>query len=241
MGKDEAIWDYFFRDLMYRVKPRDSWSLVWENRRSVGPQWGQYRQQAFGRFLCSFCSHSWASAHVLILFHMKLEKKRRRGTVKMNILRQKCYRCGAGIYEEPEFTEENISIILSNLLISILKLCYREYVYDEPQPTLVYGSSHGPHQPENCEACQLGICPWTQGGYRSPRKTSPAKAYPGHYKMESAQSVHITVPESPTDQSKDQPVGGSCIWKCCDFCCLLLCLLLLIIFILYTQEKKTWG
>ncbi|XP_069068695.1 receptor-transporting protein 3-like [Pleurodeles waltl] len=210
MGKDEAIWDYFFRDLMYRVKPEDRWPLVWENRRSVGPQWGQYRQQAFGSFYCSRCTHCWASAQVLILFQMKLEKMRRRGTVKMNILKQKCKSCSAGIFEEPEFTEDNIRVILNNLMLSILELCYGEYVDDdELQSITVYGNLRGPHQSEHCSACQRGICDLTPRGNKSSRRSSStlnaSKAYQCQYPRESAPPISATIPEPWTDLIENRP------------------------------------
>ncbi|XP_078523106.1 receptor-transporting protein 3-like [Lissotriton helveticus] len=205
MGKDEEIWDYYFKALMFREKLEDSWSLRWENRDSVERDWGQYEQQAFGRFNCSHCANSWTSVRVWILFQMKLEKERRRGTVKMHILKQKCNSCRAGVYEEPEFTVENINIILNNLLISILESCYGKDVEDdELQPIVVYGSHRGPHQPEHCTACQQGICDWTPSGNKASKKPSStdhaSDAYQRQYPREPTLPLYATNPVAFANQ-----------------------------------------
>ncbi|XP_078523120.1 receptor-transporting protein 3-like [Lissotriton helveticus] len=180
-------------------------------------------------FCCSWCGHSWDSIRVSIIYQTKLEKKRRQGTVKMKILRQKCNHCCAGIYEDPEFTVENINVILNNLLIRIRESCYGEDVDDdELQLIAAYGSLDGPHQPENCEACQLGICARNPGGKRSSRKTPSANLFSAQCKSKPAPPIHDTIPKSCTDQSEDQPACGSCLWKCCGLTSLILIILLLI-------------
>ncbi|XP_074168597.1 receptor-transporting protein 3 isoform X2 [Rhinolophus sinicus] len=111
------------------------------------------------RFQCSWCSRSWASAQVQVLFHMHWSKKESKGQVKMRIFAQRCQKCSNPPFEIPEFTEENISRILNNLVFRILKKCYKEGFQSMKEIRTVKDNYvEGPHDIHNCEACLQGFC-----------------------------------------------------------------------------------
>ncbi|XP_016058263.1 PREDICTED: receptor-transporting protein 3 isoform X2 [Miniopterus natalensis] len=110
-------------------------------------------------FKCSWCSRSWASAHVQVVFHVRWIKKESKGQVKMRVFAQRCQKCVEPPFEAPEFTEENTSRILNNLVLRILKKCYREGFKSMAEiPTIKDISLEGPHDIKNCEACLQGFC-----------------------------------------------------------------------------------
>ncbi|XP_009563937.2 receptor-transporting protein 3-like [Cuculus canorus] len=125
---------------------------------NLKPGWKKFVQRrALGRFQCSQCSHEWSSAKVHILFHMRHYKGW--GMVQMRVFRQACRRCPNPPLEEPKFSQETMERVLHNLVLKILKYCYRvsiqpsdllEVVVDVPVV--------GPHDSTHCEGCQLGIC-----------------------------------------------------------------------------------
>lgn len=68
---------------------------------------------------------------------MHWSERERRGRVKMRVFAQRCRKCFQALFEAPEFIEENISRILNNLVLQILKKCYRErFKFEEEIPTI---------------------------------------------------------------------------------------------------------
>ncbi|XP_058423482.1 receptor-transporting protein 3 [Diceros bicornis minor] len=159
MGQNVEVWKQMFQELIQEVKPWHKWTLTPDGSLLPGilkPGWTQYQQWNFARFQCSLCSRSWASSQVQILFHMHWSEGGCRGRVKMRVFAQRCQKCSQPPFEVPEFTNENISRILSNLVFQILKKCYREeFKLTEEIPET---SCEGPHDSGNCEACLLGFC-----------------------------------------------------------------------------------
>lgn len=99
---------------------------------------------------------------MVVRFHMRLEKSEwssNQGQVKMKIFRQKCHRCLKAQYEEPIFSDEAAQKLLHNLALKILEKCYREpqkhsqFVKHDAEEDV-----DGPHDRDNCEACEKGIC-----------------------------------------------------------------------------------
>ncbi|XP_037705233.1 receptor-transporting protein 3 [Choloepus didactylus] len=166
MSQDIEVWKQVFQELIQEVKPWHRWTL--ELDKDLQPYvpeqgWTQYKQWTFARFRCSFCSRSWASAQVQVLFHMHWRKRKSRGRVKMRIFFQRCHKCSQPQFEVPEFTQENISRVLSNLVFRILKKCYREgFESMEEIPTIKDISLEGPHDSNNCEACLQDFCAWSR-------------------------------------------------------------------------------
>ncbi|XP_053421230.1 receptor-transporting protein 2 isoform X4 [Nycticebus coucang] len=111
------------------------------------------------RFHCSWCWHTWRSPHMVILFHMHLDRARRMGSVRMRVFKQLCYECGSARPDESSMLEENIESLVDNLITSLREQCYRE---DGGQYRIHVASrpDSGPHRPEFCEACQEGIVHW---------------------------------------------------------------------------------
>lgn len=151
-----------FQELIQEVKPGHIWTLKLDENlipNNLQPGWTQYQQWVFARFQCSLCFRSWASSQVHILFHMYWSKREPKGQVKMRIFAQRCRKCCQPPFEIPEFTEQNIARILTNLVFRILKKCYREkFELPKDIPTVKDIYLEGPHDVDNCEACLQGFC-----------------------------------------------------------------------------------
>ncbi|XP_003927053.2 receptor-transporting protein 2 [Saimiri boliviensis] len=156
-------WKKVFYEKMEVAKPADSWELIIDPNlkpNELAPGWKQYLEQhASGRFHCSWCWHTWQSAHVVILFHMHLDQAQRMGSVRMRVFKQLCYECGTARLDESSMLEENIEGLVDNLITSLREQCYGEdgghyriHVASRPDS--------GPHRAEFCEACQEGIAHW---------------------------------------------------------------------------------
>ncbi|KAG8521488.1 Receptor-transporting protein 3 [Galemys pyrenaicus] len=161
MGQDMEEWEQEFQELIQEVKPGHWWTLTQDQcllPDNLKPGWKQYQQHSFARFQCSLCSRKWASAHVHILFHMHRSEGDFRGQVKMRAFAQRCRKCSQPPFEAPEFTEENVSRILRNLVFHILKKCYKEGFKLMEVPIIKEVSLEGPHDSHNCEACLQGLC-----------------------------------------------------------------------------------
>lgn len=90
---------------------------------------------------------------------MHWSKRESKGQVKMRIFAQRCQKCTNPPFEIPEFTEENISRILNNLVFRILKKCYKEGFKPMKEIRTVKDNYiEGPHDTNNCEACLQGFC-----------------------------------------------------------------------------------
>ncbi|KAJ8776046.1 hypothetical protein J1605_015890 [Eschrichtius robustus] len=149
-------WKKVFYEKMEVAKPADSWELIIDPNlkpSELAPGWKQYLEQhASGRFHCTWCWHTWQSPHVVILFHMHLDRAQRAAAV----LRA---RRGAARPDEWSVLEENIESPVDNLITSLREQCYGErggqyriHVASRPDG--------GPHRGEFCEACQEGIVHW---------------------------------------------------------------------------------
>lgn len=156
------VWQQVFQELIQEVKPWHTWTLRLDETlipNALQPGWTQYQQWVFARFQCSWCSRTWASAQVQVLFHMHWSKRESKGQVKMRIFAQRCQKCFNPPFEIPEFTEENISRILSNLVFRILEKCYKEGFKSMKEIRTVEDNYvEGPHDIGNCEACLQGFC-----------------------------------------------------------------------------------
>lgn len=145
---------------------------------TTGPYWailGQAEGLVFflHRFQCSSCSRNWASAQVQVLFHMHWSEGESRGRVKMRVFAQRCQKCSQPSFEVPKFTEGNISRILNNLVLQILKKCYREGFTLVEIPMIKEISLEGPHDSDNCEACLQGFCVQSELGLAKWSPVSP--------------------------------------------------------------------
>lgn len=163
MTLDMEEWKRMFQTMMQEKKPHVSWSLVFDDKLRpdcLTPGWKQYKQSAFGRYLCSSCRRSWASAKVQVLCHMYLENWKSHGHVHMRIFNQKCKKCSHSQFEKPTFSRESAMRILENLVQRILERYYggnnRRKVPEKPVVPEV--PLEGSHDTANCEACALGCC-----------------------------------------------------------------------------------
>ncbi|XP_038672846.1 receptor-transporting protein 3-like [Scyliorhinus canicula] len=139
----EAKWTLNFN---YKLCP----VLDGEQRREG---WKIYKTSAFGRFDCH-CSNSWSSAHVVILFHYRLRKKR--GLVLIRLFRQGCRNCWNSLELKPQVTHSQIQKVFDRLIPKICKNCYGETV-EEIERVLEHRKTK-PHETSLCEACKSGIC-----------------------------------------------------------------------------------
>ncbi|XP_063058152.1 receptor-transporting protein 3-like [Engraulis encrasicolus] len=120
--------------------------------------WYQYIRGAFARFRCSKCGKTWPSRRVLVVFHFRLSRKSRRGTVKFRPFRQECRTCRDAEMEKPKFAPDNIEALLQKVEERIRVRCYRENWDDGHVPLRPVGRSEGPHEAAHCEACRRGVC-----------------------------------------------------------------------------------
>lgn len=105
---------------------------------------------------------------------MHWSKRESEGLVRMRIFAQRCRKCAEPPFEAPEFTEENVSRILNNLVFRILKKCYGEgFKSMEEIPTIKDVSLKGPHDADNCEACLWGFCAQCESDAAEPSPTAP--------------------------------------------------------------------
>ncbi|XP_024058152.1 receptor-transporting protein 3-like [Terrapene carolina triunguis] len=231
------IWQQIFSQKIGQMKPGDRWTLkVDYNLQSndLDPGWKQFLQQhAFARFQCSQCWHTWHSAQVNILFHMHLDRKQRRGQVKMKIFRQECKKCLVPKLELPEFSQENVERVLENLMLKIRGKCYREAINPHDlSKIIVEAQIMGPHDSSHCEACRLGIC-CLKYEAQAPASTffRSASLLPRIFPAQEEWS------EAETGSSRDS--GSSCDWRrfCCYSCCLVIFLAVLIFVLLYFKNK----
>ncbi|XDB46725.1 hypothetical protein AB1E18_000340 [Capra hircus] len=125
---DIKEWEQTFQELICQEKPRARWTLKMDGNlrpNCVAQGWRQYQQRGFGRFQCSSCRRSWASAQVQILFHMYLENQKSTGKVLMRIFGQRCKKCFQSQFEKPDFSPESSQRILKNLVQRVLEKFYR--------------------------------------------------------------------------------------------------------------------
>ncbi|XP_006893106.1 PREDICTED: receptor-transporting protein 3 [Elephantulus edwardii] len=201
MAEDIGVWREEFQTLIQEVKPWHTWTLTLDKEllpSTRQPEWVQYKQWSFARFQCSSCSRHWASAQVQVLFHMHWSKGTSQGQVKMRLFGQRCQKCSQSAFEVPEFTQENISRILNNLVLHILKRCYREgFKSMEVIPAIKDIPLEGPHDSGNCEACHQGFC--------AQRKLDPGQQAP----VPSLQSAPQPVPPKNVKKSKTTAKAGN--------------------------------
>ncbi|KAI4548239.1 hypothetical protein MG293_000569 [Ovis ammon polii] len=159
---DIKEWEQTFQELICQEKPRARWTLKMDGNlrpNCVAQGWRQYQQRGFGRFQCSSCRRSWASAQVQILFHMYLENQKSTGKVLMRIFGQRCKKCFQSQFEKPDFSPESSQRILKNLAQRVLEKFYRNGIRKASEiPVKPEVPLDGSHDKANCEACILGYC-----------------------------------------------------------------------------------
>ncbi|KAE8603646.1 hypothetical protein XENTR_v10014403 [Xenopus tropicalis] len=152
---DYRCWKKMFSE-MFDGKRREMWTIDICSEKPNQRGWKSFTQQdAFGKFHCHNCLHSWKSIHAVIEFYINLNGWQ--GRVMMKPFGQKCQNCNDNQYVKPEMPNSVIRNILRNLINTIRDKCYGEYV-SEWYPANDGQSGHGPHIKKLCEACHLGIC-----------------------------------------------------------------------------------
>ncbi|XP_007897942.1 receptor-transporting protein 3 [Callorhinchus milii] len=151
-------WTRLFNDKVLDLPVHDKWTIEEDNELiadGAPSGWSCYITSAFGRFRCSICSKSWASAKVSILFHM--QRSGYTGRVKVRFFKQRCRKDHTGAeYEEPTFETDNISPVLDRLMIRIRKKCYNENIKLDKHVS--HTDMNGPHESKHCQGCLMGIC-----------------------------------------------------------------------------------
>nr|XP_042137718.1 receptor-transporting protein 3 isoform X1 [Peromyscus maniculatus bairdii]XP_042137719.1 receptor-transporting protein 3 isoform X1 [Peromyscus maniculatus bairdii]XP_042137720.1 receptor-transporting protein 3 isoform X1 [Peromyscus maniculatus bairdii]XP_042137721.1 receptor-transporting protein 3 isoform X1 [Peromyscus maniculatus bairdii]XP_042137722.1 receptor-transporting protein 3 isoform X1 [Peromyscus maniculatus bairdii] len=210
MMEDIELWQQVFQELIQEVKPWHKWTLTQDNGLLpdvLKPGWMQYQQKTFARFHCSCCSRSWASGCVLTIFHMHWCEKKGQGQVKMRVFAQRCNKCPEPPFAAPEFTWDNISRILNNLLFRILKKCYGEG-FKQMDEIPLHGdtSLQGPHDSSNCEACLQGFCAQSGSGLASKPPARPLSPTPSKTTREpQVTTICSDDPRSQTSSKVEKP------------------------------------
>ncbi|ELR53585.1 Receptor-transporting protein 4 [Bos mutus] len=204
---DIREWEQTFQELICQEKPRARWTLKMDGNLQpdcVAPGWRQYQQKGFGRFQCSSCRRSWASAQVQILCHMYLENQKSPGKVLMRIFGQRCKKCSRSLFEKPDFSPESSKRILKNLVQRILEKFYRNGIRKVSElPVIPEVRLDGSHDKANCEACILGYCgPNLEKGMTGPEKSSLS------YMKTGSSSPH-NGDEGGQNQSRSHSAAGS--------------------------------
>ncbi|XP_039692779.1 receptor-transporting protein 3 [Pteropus medius] len=208
MDQEMEVWQQEFQELIQAEKPWDQWTLKLDRRLTpnlLQPYWKQHQQSVFARFQCSRCSRSWASAQVQVLFHMHWNKRTSMGQVKMRVFAQRCRKCSQPSFEIPEFTEENISRILNNLVSKILKECYGErFKSMEEIPTIKDCPLKGAHDSDNCEACLRGFCARRGLDLATQSRTSPS-----FFSTSSSEEISSSTPSPTRSSTTEDSVTGN--------------------------------
>lgn len=130
------------------------------------------------------------------------------GQVKMKVFAQRCKKCPQPPFEVPEFTQDNITRILNNLVFKILKKCYGEgFKQVEEIPLVGDASLEGPHDSDNCEACLQGFCAQSGSGLASKSQVPPLSPTPSKLTRESnVPDICINIPcsQPPSKEKKPQ-------------------------------------
>ncbi|MBN3277843.1 RTP3 protein, partial [Polyodon spathula] len=152
-------WVRIFREKIQGLGLSDSWWIEFDNNINIAqPGWENYIRNTFARFHCSQCRHTWASAQVPVMFHMKLDASQGSGIVKVRCCKQECKKCPTPILEQPQISSDNITVLMDKLMLKIRKKCYKENVEENATGFIIAGKLDGPHESRHCEGCQLGIC-----------------------------------------------------------------------------------
>lgn len=153
-------WTELLMKKVRKLQKEDEWHIEFDNSiipKGQVPDWKQYMTRAFAWFECSECERKWPSSRVMVVFHMRLWREERKGTVKVRQFGQACKICDFALMERPDFTEENLDILMDKLMVKILSKCYGEGTGEVHRP-FIEDEVKSPHEPDHCEACQLGIC-----------------------------------------------------------------------------------
>ncbi|XP_056615441.1 receptor-transporting protein 2-like [Triplophysa dalaica] len=139
----------------------DSWDVVFDDsitQHNTASGWYHYISGSFAGFSCSLCRRTWASKRVQVIFHFYLNSASNQGTIKVRRFKQKCKRCTGARMEDPNFSVENIDVLVERLVTKIRVRCYLEYLGESNRPSRFSGRMNGPHETMHCEACQNGVC-----------------------------------------------------------------------------------
>ncbi|OCT80652.1 hypothetical protein XELAEV_18027465mg [Xenopus laevis] len=151
---DYQKWKQTFSEIVSEIVS-DKWTINICNEKPNQERWKSFTQRdAFGEYDCPNCRNHWKSTHAVIEFY--IQRTGWQGNVMMNPLGQKCKNC-IHLYIKPEMPNRIITIIVQNLIKTIRKEYYGEYV-PQLEPANDGQSGHGPHIKKLCEACQLGKC-----------------------------------------------------------------------------------
>uniref|UniRef100_G1PE53 3CxxC-type domain-containing protein n=1 Tax=Myotis lucifugus TaxID=59463 RepID=G1PE53_MYOLU len=147
------VWVSTLAQLMAKRKPEDTWELVLEENLFSG-HLDNCGLQAGARHLhpvpCNRCQWGWSSAHVHILFHVRWDKDRHLGLVKMRIWAQACQLCPPDARGDCQVSLLNVRLFLNKLVLFVLQQCYQESISSDECPEVCFG--------DHCEACDLGVC-----------------------------------------------------------------------------------
>ncbi|XP_067085960.1 receptor-transporting protein 3-like [Osmerus mordax] len=153
-------WIDIFQEKVMELNEEDDWQIEFDDSikpNGTEPGWQQYITKTFAWFQCSKCKRKWPSSRVMVVFHMKLWKRQRKGFVKVRRLCQDCKKCTAAPMEKPTFSPDNLDILLEKLIEKIRLKCYHERT-DGVNKSFRMGPVQSPHEPAHCEGCMLGIC-----------------------------------------------------------------------------------
>ncbi|XP_062306932.1 receptor-transporting protein 3-like [Osmerus eperlanus] len=153
-------WIDIFQEKVMELNEEDDWQIEFDDSikpNGTEPGWQEHITKTFAWFQCSKCKRKWPSSRVMVVFHMKLWKRQRKGVVKVRRLCQDCKKCTAAPMEKPTFIPDNLDILLEKLIEKIRLKCYHERT-DEVNKSFRTDPVRSPHEPAHCEACMLGIC-----------------------------------------------------------------------------------
>ncbi|XP_053316035.1 receptor-transporting protein 4-like [Spea bombifrons] len=154
----DIIWQRTFSRVVEEHGIPDDWSLFQDAELNKEEGWLCYDQTTFGSFRCSNCRRFWHSAEISIMFLLQQNRWNRSGRVRMRIFRQQCSQCEYPIMETPNIQIKNVERVVRNLANKICRTYYGAPTGTEDLKSIANVKADGPHDKENCEACQGGIC-----------------------------------------------------------------------------------
>ena len=117
----------------------------------------QYKSKT--KFECRRCMNRWTSSFAMVIFQFKL-RQNKNGEVKLHLIGQQCKKCSSNIFERPFWSEKQISGAIEKLRQRVNEAYYGAVKAKTPRRgrSGEKDNTNGPHRPDLCEACMLGVC-----------------------------------------------------------------------------------
>jgi hypothetical protein len=156
--KGHVNWKRAFREKFSELSHK--WEMVvvqdGQKQETVKDDMKTCKYKSKTKFECRKCKNRWTSLFAMVVFQFKL-RRNIHGEVKIHLIGQQCKKCSSDVFEKPVWSDKQISVAIARLRQRVNETYYGA----EKQQHAKKGRRHnmrGPHRPDLCEACSLGIC-----------------------------------------------------------------------------------